>query len=158
MRMPKTCVYAIQAVLYLALREEPEALVPVRRVGEALGIPPAVLVKLLPPLVEEGIVRTGRGPRGGVGLAGAPGDITLLDVIEASGHGDLFESCVLGLDGCGDEQPCPLHREWESVRRRMHATFAMTTIARLRDAVRRGAMRITDAAGGSEGAPSAGSG
>ncbi len=145
MRIPKSCVYAVQTVLYLALVPPDRPYVPVRRVAADLEISPTFLVKILQGLVREGIVRTYRGPRGGLALAREPDEITLMDIARATGHEGLFEACVLGLDGCGEEAPCPLHDDWEAVRRRMRTAFRMTDVARLRDAVRAGRMRIADA-------------
>jgi Rrf2 family protein len=47
------------------------------------GIPERFLLKVLKPLVSARVLSSVKGPNGGYHLARAPGDITLLDVIEA---------------------------------------------------------------------------
>jgi hypothetical protein len=36
----------------------------------------------------------------------------LYEIVVAIDGEDLFRECVLGLPGCGDATPCPLHDEW----------------------------------------------
>jgi DNA-binding IscR family transcriptional regulator len=43
----------------------------------------------------------------------------------------LFETCVLGLPGCGTEKPCPLHNRWREVRGGIHAVLADTSVTEL---------------------------
>lgn len=47
------------------------------------GIPERFLLKVLKPLVSARVLNSVKGPNGGYHLARSPGDITLLDVIEA---------------------------------------------------------------------------
>ena len=41
----------------------------------------------------------------------------------------LFETCVLGLPGCGEQKPCPLHEQWSTVRTCVHTAFEETTLS-----------------------------
>ena len=42
-----------------------------------------------------------------------------MEVILAIDGPDLFDRCVLGLDYCGDDRPCPLHPQWRVVKQGM---------------------------------------
>jgi len=39
--------------------------------------------------------------------------------------------CVLGLDKCDDQDPCPLHSQWKHLRKQMEGRFQVTTLADL---------------------------
>ncbi len=143
MRLPKTCVYAIQAALYLATRRATRRYVPIRVVADDLGISPHFLTKILQALSAKNILTSYRGPNGGVGLAVAPQQITVMQIIEALDQGDLFEKCLLGLPGCGELKPCPLHEHWESTRARLRHAFETTTLAGMAAKVENGTQRLT---------------
>jgi Rrf2 family protein len=52
-------------------------------IARARNIPMRFLLKVLKPLVEEGVLRSLKGPTGGYVLRRQPSEISLLDVIEA---------------------------------------------------------------------------
>lgn len=54
-----------------------------KRLAEFHGVPKEYLAKALQALAAAGLVESSTGPKGGYSLARAPGDISLLDVIEA---------------------------------------------------------------------------
>ncbi|HKJ32050.1 MAG TPA: Rrf2 family transcriptional regulator, partial [Balneolales bacterium] len=47
-----------------------------------------------------------------VRLNGLSKKISLRDVIEAIDGPEIFTDCILGLEECNDENPCPLHEKW----------------------------------------------
>lgn len=72
-----------------------------------------------------------RGPNGGVGLARPANQISLLDIIEAIDGSQIFTDCVLGLPGCGEQTPCPLHKPWAKRRDDLQQMFRRATLASL---------------------------
>lgn len=143
MRLPKTCIYAIQASLYLATRRATQRYVPIRVIADDLGISYHFLIKILQTLSAAGILTSYRGPNGGVGLAVAPEDITVMKIITALDHADLFEKCLLGLPGCGELKPCPLHEEWDRTRSQLRQAFETTTVAGMAAEIENGTLRLT---------------
>ena len=124
-----TTQYAFRAVLYVA---EHGAAEPVRvdAIAAALNVPRNYLSKTLHTLARAGILRSGRGPRGGFQLASAPGDISLSSV--AAPFDNIgARSCLLGRTSCGWKNPCSVHPRWESVSSALQAFFRDTTIADL---------------------------
>ncbi|MFQ5926780.1 MAG: RrF2 family transcriptional regulator [Terriglobia bacterium] len=108
----------MQASLLLAL--EPEGTL--RRVSELadrLGAPATYLAKILQSLTRLGLLRAVRGPGGGMQLARPAREVHLWDVLSAVAPGDQFEDCLLGLGGCSDLRPCPLHEVWAPIRRQI---------------------------------------
>lgn len=100
----------------------------VREVSEALGIPFPFLAKIAQTLTQAGILRTLRGPTGGVALARPGTEIALKEVVLAVDGPAIFTECVLGLPGCGDRRPCPLHGEWATTRSRIEAMLGAASL------------------------------
>src|SRR5262245_45980689 len=73
--------YALAALVHLA--KGGGRLVASHDIAAAHGLPERSLLKCLTPLVSAGVLRSVRGPNGGYRLARPPGEITLLEVIEA---------------------------------------------------------------------------
>jgi len=140
--LSKACVYGIQAALLLVARHDREKYVPIRRVSEELGISFYFLTKILQTLTQNGILVSYRGPNGGVALAKSPREISVMDVIRAIDHEDTFETCVLGLPGCGTEKPCPFHASWWEARNRIADLFANANLEELGQRVKDEGFRI----------------
>ncbi len=93
-----------------------------------MEIPPSFLAKIISQLSIAGLIHTSRGARGGVSLARKPGDVSLLDVVEAIDGPITLNDCTEDPDICTFGDNCPLHEVWcetqaELVRRLQGATF-----------------------------------
>ena len=126
--LSKSCEYAIRASLYVA-SVEVGRYTSVREVSDALGIPYPFLAKIAQTLTQAGLFQALRGPTGGVALARPASAITLRDVVVATDGASIFTECVLGLPGCGNQKPCPLHNEWAPARARVEQMFGAATLA-----------------------------
>jgi Rrf2 family protein len=105
--------------------------IPIRELSDELDLSFHFLTKILQVLTEAKIMESFRGPNGGVGLARSAKDITLIDVIAAVDGMALFRDCALGLPGCGEKTPCPLHAAWAKRRQDLQKMFEKTTLASL---------------------------
>jgi Rrf2 family protein len=120
--------YAMKALAFMAKRENKS--VDIQTIGKAAKVPTAYLAKIFQALVRSGVVSSRRGPNGGYTLSRDPRKITLLDVINAvdDPKSSLLSSCIMGLDYCGDENPCPLHEIWISAAKRMKKQLQQSTV------------------------------
>ena len=141
MLLSKSCEYAIRTMLHVAATA-PEGYTAVREVSAALGIPYPFLAKIAQALTQAGLLQTLRGPSGDIALARPPAQITLKEVVVAIDGPTLFHACVLGLPGCGDRTPCPLHDAWAPARSRVHAMFAEATLADVAEGIHAHAFRL----------------
>ncbi|ALC32342.1 Rrf2 family transcriptional regulator [Streptomyces sp. CFMR 7] len=92
MRMSEGVEWGLHCCLTLAwLDDRP---VPSARLAALFDISPTYLNKCLQRLVRAGILASTPGPRGGVQLARAPKDITLMDVVVALEGRETFFSCT----------------------------------------------------------------
>ena len=80
--LTKTSETAITALLYLALQEGNPIITP-KRIAQELGTSPTYTAKIMGTLVKMNILHAQRGVNGGVQLGRAPGEITLLEIVEA---------------------------------------------------------------------------
>ena len=109
---------ALRASLFLALDPEGSAR-PVSEIADALGVPITYLSKVLQSLTRAQLLRSVRGPGGGVLLARSAREIHLWDVLSTMDRLEEFHNCILGLRQCNDSSPCPLHPVWAPTRSRI---------------------------------------
>ena len=136
-------MYGLRAVLYLATQPD-EGHVPIRRISKDLDISFHFLTKILQQLTQAGLMQSLRGPAGGVALTSPANKITVLDIVEAVEGDNYLKRCVLGLRGCNDRNPCPLHSQWSVERTRIRALFGRTTIDQLKREKCRGILRLAN--------------
>lgn len=142
MMLSRACQYGIRAALFLATRPD-AAYVPVREISSGLGISHHFLAKILQQLTAQAVLRSYRGPNGGVTLAKPADQIAVLDIVTAIDGSDVFDQCVLGLPGCGEKKPCPLHDEWGSARDHFGRALADTSLGSMADRMIREGHRLT---------------
>ncbi len=145
--LSKSCIYGLRAVLYISASTEEndeETFHSIRVVSEKLDISFHFLTKILQTLTATGLLKSYRGPKGGVRLARPEKEIALLDILEAIDGESLLTSCIIGLPGCGTGCPCPLHEQWAKERERIRRIFADTTLSQIKPGIRNAAFRINE--------------
>jgi len=120
--------YAVQALTYLAAQPSGK-LTGAREIADALQIPMPFLWKILRNLSRKRLVRSFKGVRGGYELARAAEKITVSEILAASPDAKHTQTCVLGLDQCDDQNPCPLHSSWTGVRSQINELMKKTSLA-----------------------------
>ncbi len=138
MLLSRTCEYGVRAMVYLAA-ESPTDFRSVRSISENLEISFHFLTKIFQQLTRFGLLKSYRGPNGGVMLSRPASEITLKEIVVAIEGPDLFTECVLGLPGCCEERPCPLHESWSTVRVELETMLEGRTLDEIgADVVREG--------------------
>lgn len=141
MILSRGCEYGIRAALYLSSLGA-EGFVPIRKLSEELDIEFHFLTKQFQQLSDAGLVHSQRGPKGGIALAKPADRITLLDIVLAIDGPTLFTECVLGLPGCGEMEPCPLHGSWAAERERLRMMFMHTSLQEMAEQIDRENYRL----------------
>lgn len=124
--LSQSAVYALQAGLYLAGRENGDRAT-AKEVGEELNIPTPYLAKVLQRLRDEGVVEGVRGPRGGYRLTRDPACITVVDVVAPFYDMGPPQTCLLGGE-CHMDQPCVAHRRRSEWNEAIQAVLRETTL------------------------------
>jgi len=111
MQITRQADYAVRAVLHLARVGNNERSA-TSMIAKEQNIPPSFLAKIISQLSIAGLLHTSRGARGGVTLAREPGDITLLEVVEAIDGPIQLNECVGNNGACTFEGNCPIKPVW----------------------------------------------
>jgi Rrf2 family protein len=111
MQITKQADYALRAILYLS-QIDGDQRASTSQIAEEQSIPPSFLAKIISQLSIAGLIHTSRGARGGVSLAKAPENISVLEVVEAIDGPIALNECTLHSDGCPFGTDCPLHSLW----------------------------------------------
>src|SRR5918911_3338015 len=112
LRISRKIDYGLRAMIYLA-SIDPKSVVPFREIARQMLVPEDFLAKILKTLVDQGLVRSTGGPRGGYALAKPSGEISFLDVIEAVEGPVAINVCLDGDDPCGKAAACTMVGVWK---------------------------------------------
>lgn len=119
--------YALRAVLEVAERTS----APVAEIARRRRVPPAFLAKVVRDLVRAGILRSTRGPGGGLTLGRPSARLTLLEVLEAVDGPVALNRCVPGGGGCPLMRRCPARDVWLRLQRVVTDELRAVTVAGL---------------------------
>jgi Rrf2 family transcriptional regulator, iron-sulfur cluster assembly transcription factor len=126
----RQCEYALQAVLFLALKKEGTR-VPIKDLTRKLKIPYHFLGKIMQDLTRKGLLVSVKGPRGGFALAMPASKITLFHIVDAIDGASFTRSCVMGFPECSGKHPCAVHTEWDELRNGIYSMLVNKSIAEL---------------------------
>ena len=130
MQITRQADYAVRAMVYLAqLGSEQRA--STSQIAQEKQIPPSFLAKIVSQLSVAGLLQTSRGARGGVALAKAPNQISLLDVVEAIDGPIQLNECVGENSTCSFDDNCPLRPVWCEVHEQLVGRLKSTSFSTL---------------------------
>jgi len=115
----KTCEYAIRALVYLAGKEK-GAFTMVSEISEETGVPGPYIAKIFQNLVKKEILKSLRGPSGGFAFKDNPEELSLKQVVMAIDDFSQLDQCIMGLDSCSNDNPCPLHEVWSEAKEKIN--------------------------------------
>jgi Rrf2 family iron-sulfur cluster assembly transcriptional regulator len=125
----QTSEFAIKALMVLARSQEEGPLGP-REIARRIGSSPSYLSKTMSQLVKSGLLRSQRGPSGGMVLARPPAEITLLDVVESC-QGMLIGAYCRAIGDAREENVCAYHMAMYDVRQSTADALARWTLSDL---------------------------
>lgn len=94
-------------------------------------LPRDFMAKIFQKLVRGGILVSAKGRGGGFAVARPAHQISLMQVVEAMEGPQLLDRCVVGLEKCNDQMPCPQHDLYKPIRQRLKDYLNTTTVADL---------------------------
>lgn len=113
--------YGLTIVVVLASKYG-EGPVPLRKIAEEQSLSEAYLEHLIPPLRNNGIVKSVRGAYGGYKLSKHPSEITAGDVIR------VLEGPIQLVEGLDEEEKIPQHELWKRMAEAVRHVLDTTTI------------------------------
>jgi len=125
-----TTEYAIRGMSELAGRSSGESVL-LDQLVSGTNLPRDFMAKIFQKLVRAKLLTSAKGRGGGFALARPAHQITLLNIVEAIDGPQPLDSCVVGLERCNDDMPCPQHDLYKPIRQRLKDYMTTTTLADL---------------------------
>jgi Rrf2 family iron-sulfur cluster assembly transcriptional regulator len=128
MYLSRPAEYALRTMTYLARLESTER-VRSRDLSKAVDVPAPFLSKIMRRLTASGILDAKKGHHGGFLLAKPPEEIRFIDILRAVDFEPTADHCLFGLGACDTQNPCPLHREWSTIKGQIEQWARSHTLA-----------------------------
>ena len=122
--------YALRAMIHLATLPG-DRIASLQDLSSTLHLPREFLAKILKLLAARGLVRSARGAHGGYQLARPAGQISFLEVIEATEGPVQLNVCLDDKDRCDVSASCTMYHVWKAGQERMLEVYRATTLAEL---------------------------
>ena len=135
--------YGLRILLDLALhgQETPRLM---KDIALSQQISEKYISRLILPLNEAGFVTSFRGAKGGLKLAKAPKEITLLEIVEAMEGRIAVVDCVFDKDFCPKSESCSACKIWSSLNKKIRKQMNEITLKDLLKAEKNKAKNITE--------------
>jgi Rrf2 family protein len=141
----KSTEYALRAVIFIGQKGSEEKKLGIPEIAAAIGSPPQFTAKILQLLTKNSqVVSSARGPNGGFFLTEAAKNLPVKAILTSTGEENVLTKCVLGLYQCSEENPCPMHNDYKSIRRQMIQLFETKTIRELAEETEKGKVLINN--------------
>ncbi len=129
----RSCEYGLQAMIYISLHSNSKDMVTLEQIAKSQQIPQPFLSKILQRLVKHKLIGSRKGRNGGFYFLKPPEKITLLEIVKTINGTDLLDGCVLGFSNCSDRNPCPVYKEFKSVKDRIKQILISKSLQTLSD-------------------------
>ncbi len=127
----KTSEYAIKIVIYLSKNSNKDKLCQVKEVSEALESPEPFTAKILQQLVKVGLLYSMKGKNGGFTIGKEANEIKIYDIVTAIDGEKSVTGCILGLNECSSENPCPLHHKYYKIKEQIQENILNVNLEEL---------------------------
>ena len=124
--------YGTRALVELAMRDTNEPML-LRNIAKQQDISLAYLEHVISPLIAGGILRSTKGPKGGISLNKKPEDIKLSDVIRLLEGSVAPADCVDNPEVCDRAETCAARDIWCELKHALDTILDSTTIRDLVD-------------------------
>ncbi|MEO9210740.1 MAG: Rrf2 family transcriptional regulator [Ginsengibacter sp.] len=125
----KTTEYALRATIFIAQKGTLERKLSIEEISNAIDSPKSFTAKILQSLTKDNkIISSTRGPRGGFYMTEEAKKLPVRAVLNAMEVDEVLRKCILGLNQCSEEKPCPMHAEYKHIKEKMVQLFEKKTI------------------------------
>lgn len=127
----KETEYALRGMVYIQIQNLKDRRPGVTEIAQEIEAPYFFTAKIFQRLAKQGFVRSVKGKGGGFFLDPAKKDLPLKEIIIAIEGEELFIGCGFGLKHCDENNPCPLHQQYELIRNEINRLVTSETIQSL---------------------------
>ena len=118
----------MRAVFFIAHKTAEGGRVGIKEIALGIDSPEHFLAKILQDLSRRGVVQSAKGPNGGFYVDEVILNMPLASLVEAVDGSAIFTGCGLGLEYCSEENPCPIHHEFKTIRNQIQDLLKTTKI------------------------------
>ncbi len=130
MQITRRADYAIRGMVHLAGKPQDQVSL-LSDIAAEIGVSQPFMAKIFQQFNKIGLVRSYRGIGGGFTLGRQPGEITLLEIVEAVEGPIVLNRCVLAEGICSRDSTCTVHPVWKEVQDQMKAILQSVTLDHL---------------------------
>ncbi len=128
----KACEYGIRSTILILLHSLHGTRISLCDIAREIESPEAYTAKILQILVKSHLIKSIKGPHGGFEIDRHQLDtMRLEDIVRAIDGNRLITKCCMGLPDCNDENPCPAHSKYKSVKEELKNMLEQTTVYEL---------------------------
>jgi len=127
MKLSTRTRYGTRALLELALHKG-EGPVFLKDIARQQQFSLSYLEHLVTPLISGGIIRSTKGPKGGITLAKKPEDIKMIDITRLLEGSLAPVECVDNPDVCERSAQCVTRDIWGEIKKAMNGVLESTTL------------------------------
>lgn len=127
LRLAKLADYGLLIACHLA--NLPDELVKLEQVAEATQLPVPTVRKVMKLLVDQGVIRSERGMKGGYSLSRPANRTSIGEVILAVEGGLALTECCLDACQCDMYQACTVQNNWNVINQTIGEMFSRITLA-----------------------------
>lgn len=122
-------------VLLLAHFASGEGALTARAVAERTGVTPAMSSKILKLLVQQGLLTSQQGVKGGYSLARRADEITVADIVEALEGPIAVTACSDSSSSCEHESWCPCRPNWQKINEAIRGALESITLSAMAESL-----------------------
>lgn len=127
----KETEYALRALVYIQVQNFNEKKPGIEEITNEIEAPRFFTAKILQRLVRQGFIISIKGKGGGFYFDPEKPELTLKELITATEGNKIITGCGLGLKHCDENNPCPLHDRYKSIRESIDQMVSTETIQSL---------------------------
>ena len=127
MKLSTKARYGTRALLDLAIHEG-EGMISLKDIAARQQISQQYLEQFMRPLIAAGLVRSTRGPKGGVSLGRTPADIKLSEVVQLLEGSNALVECIGDPSTCPRSELCITRDVWDEVKKAIDGVLESTTL------------------------------
>ena len=127
----KETEYAIRGLVYIQVQNNIGRRPGIAEIAMEIEAPQFYTAKILQRLVRLGFVESIKGKGGGFFFNPEKTELSLKELIIATGGSKSFDGCGFGLKACSETNPCPLHYQYSPIRDSINLLVSTETIQSL---------------------------
>jgi len=140
----KTCEYALRATIYIAQKSSGDKKIGIAEIAKAIDSPQHFTAKILQYLTGYNVISSIKGPNGGFFITDKQKQLSVRTVLQALDEDSVLQKCVLGLNECSENKPCPMHAQYKIIKQQLVQLFESKTIRDLATDISTGAAFINN--------------